>query len=367
MTTARTARGAQTLPQEYYVSQRLFDEELEAIFSRHWLYAAHLSELGEPGSYILFELGSESLIVVRGRDRRIRAFHNVCRHRGTRLCSRSAGRFAGAIQCPYHAWTYGLDGRLTGAPAMEEVEDFRLEDYPLHEVPTGTWEGLVFVNLAADAEPFDVVFAPLAGKFSRWGLAGLRSVHRTVYDVEANWKLLFQNYSECYHCPAAHPVLNRLTPYRQSWNDLDEGPFLGGPMKMARRGSMTMSGLACAPPLSGLHDEDLDLVYYYTIFPNLFLSLHPDYVLVHRSEALGPKLTRVTCDWYFDPAAADDPEFDAGGAVEFWDTTNRQDWRLCSEAQLGIGSRAYTPGPYAELESQLAAFDREYLRALGRL
>ena len=199
-------------------------------------------------------------------------------------------------------------------------------------------------------------------------MADLRSVHQTVYDVDANWKLFFQNYSECYHCPNVHPQLNRLTPYRDSFNDLPEGPFLGGPMKLAAGagGSMTMSGRACAAPLAGLSDTDLELIYYYTVFPSMFLSLHPDYVLIHRAEPRRHDRTRVFCDWYFHPTAIAEPGFDPSDAIEFWDVTNRQDWELCTISQQGIGSRAYRPGPYAALESQLAAFDREYLAALGR-
>ena len=126
-----------------------------------------------------------------------------------------------------------------------------------------------------------------------------------------------------------------------------------------------MSGQRCAFPLKDLSGEDLNLVYYYTIFPSLFLSFHPDYVLVHRAQPIAPDETKILCEWYFHPDAIAEPDFDPSGAVEFWDMTNRQDWHLCTISQQGIGSRGYIPGPYSELESQLAAFDREYLRVLG--
>ncbi len=214
---------------------------------------------------------------------------------------------------------------------------------------------------------FEETIAPLAGRFGAWHLPELRSVHRTVYDVEANWKLFFQNYNECYHCPGVHPLLNKLTPYRDSYNDSEEGPVLGGPMKMSLHGgSMTMTGRACAAPLGEVSGEDLGLVYYYTILPNMFLTLHPDYALVHRGLSQAPDRTRIYCDWFFHPDAIAEPRFDPSGAIEFWDTTNQQDWHLCTISQQGVSSRAYTPGPYAELESQLAAFDREYLRILGQ-
>jgi Rieske 2Fe-2S family protein len=196
-------------------------------------------------------------------------------------------------------------------------------------------------------------------------MAELASAHQTVYEVDANWKLFFHNYSECYHCPSVHPHLNRLTPYRQTENDLDEGPVLGGPMWMSNaEGSMTMHGGRCAPPFDGLSPEERARVYYYTLFPSAFLSLHPDYVLVHRAQPLQIDRTRIVCDWLFHPEAMAAPGFDPQPAIDFWDLTNRQDWELCANAFRGVVSRAWRPGPYSELESQLAAFDRQYLAAL---
>ena len=363
--TTRTSRGAKTLERRYYISPEVFELELDRIFSTRWLYAGRSSAVSEPGRFFLFEQSSESVIVLRDGDHRVRAFHNTCRHRGTRLTDEAEGSFSRSIQCPYHAWTYGLDGALIGAPFMDEVDGFCKGDYPLHAVRVAEWEGGVFLCLDPEAPPFETAFAPLIGKFDRWHWGALEVAHRVVYEIEANWKLVFQNYSECYHCPGLHPQLNRLTPFRDAWNDLEEGPFLGGPMKMSiDGGSMTMTGRRCAPPLPGIEGQHLSLVQYYTIFPNLLLSLHPDYVLVHRIEPRAVDRTRIVCDWLFHPDAMSDPDFDASDAIEFWNTTNTQDWRVSELSQRGISSRAYTPGPYSELESMIAAWDREYLRAL---
>jgi Rieske 2Fe-2S family protein len=149
-------------------------------------------------------------------------------------------------------------------------------------------------------------------------------------------------------------------------NDLEEGPFLGGPMRMALEGgSMTMSGQRCAAPLGDVCGEDLNRVYYYVLFPNFLLSLHPDYVLIHRLERLAVDKTRIICEWLFHPGAMAQPGFDPAGAIEFWNMTNLQDWHVCELSQKGVSSRAYAPGPYAELESMIAAFDRQYLRVMG--
>ncbi|MFV1987734.1 MAG: aromatic ring-hydroxylating dioxygenase subunit alpha [Gemmatimonadota bacterium] len=362
----RTAGGARTLGRKYYTSEAVFETETDRIFLKRWLYAGRASALRGAGSFFLFELDSESVIVVRDGTGEINAFHNTCRHRGTRLTEEAEGRFAKSIQCPYHAWTYGLDGSLIGAPFMDEVPSFCKEDYPLHPVSVAVWEGGVFLNLDPAAEPFETTFAPLMGRFDRWRWGELEVAHRLTYEIRANWKLVFQNYSECYHCPSLHPVLNQLTPFRNASNDLEEGPFLGGPMRMAiSGGSMTMSGQRCAAPLGDLAGEDLDLVQYYTVFPNMLLSLHPDYVLIHRIDRIAVDRTRVVCDWLFHPDAIAVEDFDPGDAVELWNMTNKQDWTISELSQAGVSSRAYEPGPYSELESMVAAWDREYLRALG--
>jgi phenylpropionate dioxygenase-like ring-hydroxylating dioxygenase large terminal subunit len=361
----RTAFGQHTLPREYFVSPEIYEMERERIFSRSWMLAGHVSQLRKPGDFFVFDIDRESVLVVRGADGEIRAFHNHCRHRGTRLCSEHKGTLGGAIQCPYHAWTYGLDGALRAAPNMNDVPGFDRAEFPLHPVALADWQGFLFVNLAEQPTAFAEAFAPLQGKFEHWNLRELRSVHQTMYEVESNWKLFFHNYSECYHCPNVHPHLNKLTPYRNTENDLDEGPVLGGPMWMSNpEGSMTMHGGRCAVPFPGLSAEERGRVYYYTLFPSAFLSFHPDYVLVHRGQRLGIGRTRITCDWYFHPDAIAAPGYDPQGAIDFWDLTNRQDWDLCAGAYRGVVSQAWEPGPYSELESQLAAFDRQYLRAL---
>jgi glycine betaine catabolism A len=362
----RTSFGQHTLDREYLASDAIFKAEHERIFFRSWLLAGHASQLEHPGSYFLFELEHESVIVLRDGAGVIRAFHNHCRHRGSRLCREASGKLGASIQCPYHAWTYGLDGALRNVPMMNEVAGFDATDYPLHPVALTNWEGFLFVNFARQPQPFAEALPGLAGRFDQWQPAQLRAAHREVYEVEANWKMFFHNFSECYHCPLAHPVLNKLAPFRNSENDLEEGPVLGGPMWMINReGSMTIGGERCAPPFAGLNAEQRGRVYYYTLFPGAFLSFHPDYVLVHRLQPLAIDRTRIVCEWYFHRDAIAAPGFDPQPAVALWDMTNRQDWELCVNAYRGVISRAWEAGPYSELESQLAAFDRQYLRAMG--
>ncbi|MBV9618914.1 MAG: aromatic ring-hydroxylating dioxygenase subunit alpha, partial [Verrucomicrobia bacterium] len=316
--------GAKSLPQKYFRSAEIFAQEQERIFAREWLLIGHQTQIARPGDYFIQTVAGESLIIIRDKNGAVRGFFNVCRHRGSRLIECRADEAGGncvTIQCPYHAWTYGLDGRLIGAPHMDDVPGFDKADYPLHEVNLGLWDGFIFVNLANNRTPLDKWFAPLTGKFSHWNMSILRPVKRIDYDVHANWKLMFENYSECYHCPGVHPQLQKVSPYDSAENDLREGPFLGGFMKINAGKSLTVSGNACAAFVGKM--EDLQQVFYYSIFPNMFLSLHPEYVIVHQLWPQSPERTLIVCDWLFHPdaARAGQAVYNPDDAIEFWDMT----------------------------------------------
>jgi phenylpropionate dioxygenase-like ring-hydroxylating dioxygenase large terminal subunit len=405
--------GAKSLPQKYFVSPEVFVEEQNKILPKQWLLVGHQSQLAKPGDYFVQEVTGESLIVIRDKSGEIHGFFNVCRHRGTRLCEARNGQLS-AIQCPYHAWTYGLDGRLIGAPHMDEVRGFDKADYSLKPVNLGLWEGFIFISLSEADSLTSVLsqrerrnkggfisledwFAPLKGKFSHWNMSILRSVKRIEYDVRANWKLMFENYSECYHCPGVHPTLAKVSPYDSAENDLTEGPFLGGFMKINQGKSLTMSGNACALGITDStrarnraparnrgqkekiendydheHErEEKHRVFYYSIFPNMLLSMHPEYVMVHQLWPQSPERTLIVCDWFFHPdaeaaaASGSGYRFNPEDAIEFWDMTNKQDWHVCELSQQGIASRAYEPGPYSSRERIPAAWDDYYLRQMS--
>jgi len=361
----RVGAGARTLDARWYNAPDAFAREREQIFAHDWICVGRLEQLARAGDFFLAEIAGESMIVTRGKDDRVRAFYNVCRHRGTRMCTEPSGRFGGSIQCPYHAWTYALDGTLLSARTMDDVPGFDRADFPLREAAVAELDGFAFVSLAPDPEPFAQAYAPLIGRFARWHVGELRAARTVTYDVACNWKLVFQNYSECYHCPLIHPQLDELSPSDSGRNDLCEGPFLGGYSELRRHGSsLTKTGRTSRPPLGELDGADLDRVYYYAIFPSLLLSLHPDYVLAHYVQPVAPNRTTVVCAWLFAPRAIASPDFDPSDAVDFWDLTNRQDWRINELTQRGTESRAYIPGPYANGEALLAAFDRHYLSVM---
>jgi len=372
--------GARALAQRFFISPDIFAQEQEQIFSRYWMLIGHQSQIANTGDYFVppspedCGVAGESLIIIRDQRGTIQGFYNVCRHRGTRLKEDACGH-ASTIQCPYHAWTYGLDGRLLGAPHMDEVPGFDKADYFLHPVNLALWEGFIFVNLAnvpsASTQPgsytaLDKWFARLGDRFSCWNLQNLRSAKRISYDVRANWKLMFENYSECYHCPGVHPMLSKVSPYDSAENDLTEGPFLGGSMKINKGRSLTMSGNACALAVKDKAEaEEKERVFYYSIFPNMLLSMHPEYVMVHQLWPQSPGRTLILCDWFFHPDAFGREGFRPEDAIEFWDMTNKQDWHVCELSQQGIASRAYEPGPYSSRENIPAAWDAYYLRVMN--
>ena len=354
-----------TLPARYYQDPALFQAEMEAIHYDMWLCAGRTEQVAVPGRYFVRRIGNASVIVTRDEKGALRAFHNVCRHRGTMLCKDLEGKFPGSIQCAYHAWTYGLDGALKSAPHMDHVLGFDESDYPLRTVAVGEWDGHVFIHLGERPEPLSGHLASLPRKFSPWGMADLRRVERRVYDLKANWKLIIQNYSECLHCPIVHPLLNRQSHYMSGDNEPPQPTYFGGRMDL-RDGArtLTMDGTTTRSCLPGLGEDDRRRVYYYALLPNLLLNLHPDYMLTFTLWPLAPDRTEVVCEWHFHPDEIAKPDFDPKGAIEFWDLTNRQDWELSELAQQGITSLGYRPGPYSNREELLHALD-EFV--LGRV
>lgn len=350
---------ARTLPARYYVDPGYYLEERERFFAGLWTCVGREDEVPNPGDAILREVADESLIIVRGEDREIRAFYNVCRHRGTRLLAEPACSVGKRIQCPYHAWTFDLQGRLVGAPHMDEGARFRKEDYPLKGVALGRWDGHLFVHLGENPEPLENQLGDLPSKFAPWGMGELVRVHRIVYDVAANWKLIFQNFSECLHCAIIHPALQQLSHYLSGENEPATSTYLGGSMDL-RDGieTLSMGGRSSLATLPGLAEADRRRVYFYVLLPNLMLSLHPDYLITHRLHPTACDRTEIVCEFHVRPDERTRPDFDLANIVEFWDLTNRQDWHVSELTQLGLRSRAYSPGPYSDREDLLYAFDR---------
>lgn len=359
-----------TLPAKYYTDPELHQREVDLFFRHMWVCVGRFQELPERGSFIARHLAGDSLFIVRtsapGEPDAVKAFHNLCRHRGTQLCGDDRGQFRGSIQCEYHAWTYDLDGQLIGAPHMDDSAHFRKEDYPLLSVRAGLWEGFVYVCLAGSGPTLEEQLADLPLKFQPWRMGDLRRGDGVSYDIAANWKLILQNFSECLHCPNLHPALNKLSHYMSGENEPLRPTYMGGRMDLnSGVETMSMDGTCPRAMLPGLSADDQRRVYYYALFPNLLISAHPDYVMAHTLFPLGPSRTRLVCEWHFHPDELSRPGFTSTDVREFWDMTNRQDWHVCELAQRGISSPAYRPGPYSTREDLLYAFDRFIVAAIG--
>jgi glycine betaine catabolism A len=358
---------ATTLPQQCYTDLDWFQREMETIHLDMWLCVGRANQIPNTGDYFVRRAGNASVIIVRDEQGEVRAFHNVCRHRGTLLCPQDEGSFAGRIQCQYHAWTYKLDGTLANAPHMEKVQGFCEADYPLSSVAIAVWDGHIFINLSARPIPFADHLAGLDKKFRPWRMEELQLVERRVYHLKANWKLIIQNYSECLHCPVVHPMLQKLSHYMSGENEAPQPTYLGGRMDL-RQGvkSLTMDGTTARCSLPGLSSDDQRRVYYYCLLPNFFLNLHPDYMLTFTLWPRAVDHTKIICEWHFHPDEIRKPEFDPKDAIEFWDITNKQDWELSEMAQMGISSRGYQPGPYSNREELLFALDRFVIERVER-
>jgi glycine betaine catabolism A len=358
----REYRAATLLPKRTYHDAAIFDWERREILRRDWVLVAREEDAPDPGTYLLVEVDGENLVIVRNRDGELHAFHNVCRHRGTAVVEDACGKVV-RFQCPYHAWIYDLDGSLIRAKHTEDLDGFDFETFSLASVRLDTWQGFVFVNLDADGPTLHEQLGDLVEHMERFDFASLRSAKQIEYTVNANWKFIAENYSECYHCPGVHPQLNKLTPYDLGGDFEPHGAWQGGWMELVGEAeTMALDGGHGSrdgrPPMRGINAEDERRIFYYVLWPMSFISIHPDYLLLHRLVPEGPDRTRVICDWLFEADTIAMPGFDPSDAVAFWDLTNQQDWHVCELQQRGTSSSSWVAGRYSNQEASVHAFDR---------
>jgi glycine betaine catabolism A len=353
-----------TLPGRDYTSQDVYDVERERVFARGWTCVGREEHVADPGDYVTQELLGEPVFLVRDADGVIRAFANTCRHRGTRLLD-GHGNVRGAIKCPYHAWTYALDGRLLGAPNVHQRDGLVREEFGLWEIRLEAHDGFLFVNLDGAAQPLQTMLgsmpdSPLA--LERYGIAALRFGARRVYDIAANWKIVVENYHECLHCPTVHPELVKLVPLYRTGEVEEEGQMLGNRMGHGLT-SFTETGLSSLPSLPGLTDEDVHTFYGVYVLPNLIVNYHSETVNAVTIYPEGPERTIVVSEFLFRPETIAADGFDPSEVVDFRDLVAKQDWVVCELAQRGVRSRFYTSGVYPRQEKYLHEFNQRYLRA----
>lgn len=356
-----------SLPKDAYVGDAFYHREQQAIFWDQWVYAGRTESWPQPGAYGVIDVAGESIIVIRDRDGSLKAHVNVCRHRGTRLLS-GEGVARGAIRCPYHGWAYDASGDLVASPFVD-ASDVPIESRRLYPVNVDEWGGFVFVHLTpehgrASGGGLSGQLGRVPERLRRYPLADLRVGKSIAYEVRANWKVLLENYNECYHCANVHPELCRVVPAfkRGGGADLDwehgiphrEGAF-----------TFTFSGTTVREPFPGLDENERVRHNGELIYPNFMLSLSAEHVAAFRLLPDGPERTNVLCDFLFHPDEMAKPGFDSSDAVEFWDLVNRQDWSICERVQQGMHSRHFEYGYYAPMEDASLDIRRYIAERLG--
>jgi Rieske 2Fe-2S family protein len=363
------AAGVQPgLPGRDYHAPEIYELERERIFFRSWFCVGRDEELPEAGCFLTQDVAGESVLVVRRREGDLRAFYNVCRHRGTRLCEQPSGRVSGAFTCPYHAWSYALDGRLVGTPNLRAEDGLDRAAYGLRRVAVDSWDGFVFVNLAEKPGPLRDQLASEPGaplSFGRYGTGGLRMAHRIVYEVRANWKILHDNFNECLHCPPVHPELVKIVPIYRTGRVLDPTRDDGGVTLDEGLHTFTFSGRSELPPLPGLSELDRRTYNGYSIFPNMLVNLLSTGVMSYALYPRAADHTSVVSDYLFRPETVADEKFDCSDMVEFLDRVSEQDWAVCEKAQRGVRSRGFVRGVYPPPDRLLHDFAERYLAERG--
>ena len=329
-----------------------------------WTCVGHAADLPDVGSQRPVRTGAGGVLLVRGEDDRIRAFANTCRHRGHELlqCGPTAQRHR--LVCPYHSWSYKLDGSLRNGPGLRGVDGFEQDRHGLTELRLVSWHGWLFVDPGGQAGDFAEQVAGFADVIGPYNPAELTVVTRHSYELAANWKVIVENYQECYHCSTIHPELSRISPPTSGENLVVQGAWIGGWMDLIPEAeTMSLDGRSGGVALSGLSQHELRTVMYIVGYPNLLVSLHPDYVMTHLMTPLAADRTLVECAWAFSPEASAKPGFDPSYAVDFWDLTNRQDWAACESVQRGLSSPHAIAGPLAPDEDGVYQFVTRVARA----
>jgi Rieske 2Fe-2S family protein len=363
------------LPADAYFDPRQYERELQRIWYRNWVYVGRSSDLARARSFRTFEIGDQRILLVRDEQRGLQGFYNTCRHRGAALCREPEGMLrAGTIVCPYHAWVYNLQGDLLRTSSKAHASGFDVADFPLYRISVKEWNGFIFVALNDRPPPFEKVFDLPLNRLDAWPLEELVVGHVLSKTMRSNWKIFWENYNECLHCPGVHPQLSQLVPiYGRGLLEERDDPqwrahaadpdpkFKGG----LRSGAATWSldGKTTGVPFPSLSDADRKAGYVYmTGLPSVFLVGHVDYVRVVRLLPLGPELTEMRVEYLFSPQTLADPQFDLRNVVDFTNRVMTEDAQVCELNQLGLRARPHIRGVVMPEEYVVRQF-HEWIRA----
>ncbi|MFI0526674.1 MAG: aromatic ring-hydroxylating dioxygenase subunit alpha [Ilumatobacteraceae bacterium] len=361
----RLPDDTRTLTRHDYLSDEVYEIERARIFHRGWMFAARGDRL-QPGNRTVVELAGESVLLTRDLDGALHALANVCRHRGARLCDQHNDSGQGSLMCPYHAWTYALDGRLIATPHLDDT-DVDKASLPLWAYHVREWHGFVFVSLAKEPPAFDEWLGTHCADLlalERFNMGALHVAHTSVSDVAANWKIIVENYQECLHCTRVHPELVAVIPlYRTGWViDLsrdDGGVAIEGDYSTGYAPGHAM------PPLPGLSELDINSYYGCTAFPNMFVDISGTCAVVTSLFPKGPHLTTLVMEFMFAPEVIAGPDFDPTPIVEFNELVAAQDNLVCERVHQGVSSLAFDTGVLTPKDQLVIDFTQHYLAARG--
>ncbi|HEX9762503.1 MAG TPA: aromatic ring-hydroxylating dioxygenase subunit alpha [Acidimicrobiia bacterium] len=346
-----------TLPAAAYTSEEVFAWETENISRSTWVCVGRLDELVSPGQIRAIEVAGESVLLARDPEGSLTAFSNVCRHRGHELAPVGEAIDAKLIRCPYHSWSYRFNGELRAAPTFTQTPGFDMTEYPLMGIGVTDYLGWVWVDLSGEAKPIGEHYGNLAEKAAPFETERLVTAATHSYVVDANWKIIVENYNECYHCSTIHPELCEVSPPESGLDHQPTGIWCGGTMALKPHAvTMSLDGASKGVNFRGIDETTARQVWYLTVTPNLLLSMHPDYVMTHRLTPLSTGQTHIECAWLFPPEAFELDGFDPAYAVDFWDITNREDWTACENVMKGVRQRGYRPGPLSSWEGTVYQF-----------
>jgi glycine betaine catabolism A len=395
-----SCRPGWTLPGPFFFDPALYQRDLDRIWRQGWLFAGHSCEIPAPGAYFVLNLDRESVIIIRDEDGKVRAWHNVCRHRGSLLCDAPSGH-AHRLVCPYHQWTYRPNGDLVACRGMPE--DFDKSNFGLHHVAVEEVAGLIYISLAADPIPFGPARQMIEPLAKPQGFTRARVAKVVDYLVDANWKLVWENNRECYHCNANHPQYikanfdhynaddttakvseqmtaaaakleskwapNGIAPRKEPgmtlfpdagrniWFSANRTPLVEGYV------SETMDGRQVAPLMGDYQEPDVGTLRLRSL-PNFWNHSSCDHGVSTRLLPVAPRQTAIRVWWLVAEHAVEGRDYDLAKLLPFWQLTSEQDWTICERQQRGVETSAYQPGPYSAVkEYNVDGFVQWYLKS----
>ena len=358
-----------SLPADWYISTDWHQHELERIFYTSWLYLCHGSTLAEPRAFRRFRIGTQEIVLLRDDQGVLRGYYNSCRHRGSILCQQDEGRLRSKVLvCPYHQWAYSLDGELKATSSKREPADFEKSDYPLYRVAVQEWRGGIFVSLADDPPELTSNFDRGSDRLDHWPMESLVVGHRWGKVMQCNWKVFWENFNECLHCPNLHPELCELVPLYgrrisgirdapdwQEHSDSDDPKYAGG--LRANAHSWSSSGNTCGPTFADLTEQEVARGQsYFTSLPSVFIACHADYMRTVRILPLGPEQTAIEVEWLFQPETLARDDFDLKDVTEFAILVLMQDAAASELNQQGLHSRRFEQGVLMPEEHHVKRF-----------